>query len=452
MASSSGVQRSMDDFLINPTAVNIMDQYGDEASTAVAVTPPRELYAFENGSKEDETKVDFKRFRDEPVYSRGYTSEEELASPVENDDFSLGSFDSDVESIISDDGSLHIQTAGQQLCSRAQAVHVVSAGKAKVVSMPKMIDSPRTPYSMASPTTSIRPPTTPNTTPTPAEEVAASPSSPSRSSEEEWPISPTPFIRAGRPEQARTIRRRPNLSPLQMVGRSESPQELNRVPKCQASTRTVNFIEDGPRTALPALAPAPAPAPHAPGLSHTPSKRRVYKLPSAFSLRALGKTLKRYSVESDGNGSQSSFSPPQSTRRLQKDPPISTCTPSKPLPKMIPRGANERAPPIVLPTCPYDAADGDASDEELQQQARGRNVSTAPQSPEVGKELGVARRKSLPAYVSAQVIHDFVGDDGVWYGLWYMVDLRGELADEEWLTSATIAFKAHRYDEYELYE
>ncbi len=397
----------MDDFLINPTTGNMMDKFGN-AYPAVPVTPPRELFPLEANKKDLESTISFKRFRDAAIYSPGYASEEELASPVDNDDFSFRSLDSDAESIASNDnGSYHVQTCtAQQLCSRAQAVHVVSAGKAKVVSMPKLTDSPST----QSPTSPARPitywpaqSTVSGLTRTYINEDAPSSSPSLLTSGEQWPASPTPLIRYGRPEQPRTIRRRPNLSPLQMFPRSESPQEVNSVPKSNAFSKSVNFLNYEPApAALSTVSLSPA----------VPSKRRVYRLPSTFSLRASWKSLKRHSGGSDGSSDEPAVSP-QSSQKVQlhaiADMHIPTRTSSKALPKMVPRGANERAPPIVLPPCPYDAGDWDDDDESLKWPLR-KDCSTKdsltssdPRNMEHGFEVARSRRKSLPAYVSAQV-------------------------------------------------
>ncbi|KAK4501990.1 hypothetical protein PRZ48_007801 [Zasmidium cellare] len=85
----------------------------------------------------------------EPVFWHGYTSEEEVASPVDDEDdddqFSLHS-DESMDSIASN-ASFPEQLAEacsnvKQQCNKAQAVKIQAAGKARVVSLPKPIDIP----------------------------------------------------------------------------------------------------------------------------------------------------------------------------------------------------------------------------------------------------------------------------------------------------------------------
>ncbi len=210
-----------------------------------------------------------------------------------------------------------------------------------------------------------------------------------RSSEEEWPITSTMFEQAERQGNIRTVRRRPHLSPLQIVPRSESPYELSSVPKVSTPPKTavnIRFRE----------APTPSVS-----ISVTPPtgmpRRSVTKLASTFSLRTLSRSFKRTSgLERDQ--STSTFA---QTPHTIPEMHIPSRTSSKQVPKMVPRGANERAPLLVLPPCPYDETEeAPATPWPL------RTSPTVIPSPTSVQPYSFTttreRRKSLPA-VSSQV-------------------------------------------------
>ncbi|TKA66517.1 hypothetical protein B0A55_09394 [Friedmanniomyces simplex] len=84
----------------------------------------------------------------------------------------------------------------------------------------------------------------------------------------------------------------------------------------------------------------------------SPSRRRLHKLGSSIGLNVF--SMKRT------NSSDSSLGDALDT--IKEPEPVASASPTSPLqplaraaslkPKMVPRGANERAPPLILPLCP----------------------------------------------------------------------------------------------------
>jgi hypothetical protein len=213
---------------------------------------------------------------------------------------------------------------------------------------------------------------------------------------EQWPISPTTFERAERQGYIRSVRRRPNLTQLQIFPRSESPYELTSVPKAFSppkTAKTANFLDYDQQASPRAITPS-TPLP----------KRKLHKLSSSFSLRTFSKGFKRSSVsEKSVAGSTTSLAMPAQMPYTISEMHIPSRTSSKPLPKMVPRGASERAPPIVLPPCPYDYAE-----QEIEPTTPWplRDEPVAPPSPTDFQQRFATtrdRRKSLPTNVSSQV-------------------------------------------------
>ncbi|KAK1088017.1 hypothetical protein LTR48_002035 [Friedmanniomyces endolithicus] len=130
---------------------------------------------------------------------------------------------------------------------------------------------------------------------------------------------------------------RPELSTTRFQSSMPHPESRPR------AVRTADFLRYDPYPALPGEQPTTPPP-------VSPSRRRLHKLGSSFGLKVFG--MKRT------NSSDSSLGDPEAMR--ESDPAASAPPPSlQPLarassmkPKMIARGANERAPPLVLPPCP----------------------------------------------------------------------------------------------------
>lgn len=83
---------------------------------------------------------------DEPFFWDGYTSDEEAASPIALDDWDGTDDDSfsDLPELSPDEEhTASIVSQAHQLCAHARAVTIVSAGRARMVMVPKIIDKSR---------------------------------------------------------------------------------------------------------------------------------------------------------------------------------------------------------------------------------------------------------------------------------------------------------------------
>ncbi|KAK3696335.1 hypothetical protein LTR37_018000 [Vermiconidia calcicola] len=364
MTDTPNVKYSMDDFLINPTSINmdenyVYDAWSRQPHRPMPVIAPDEPHAMKHGQKTSEPSATIRNFTDERIWWGGYTSDEEIASPVDDDDYSILSMDSDPESTSSFKGGLyHAETFNnaQQLCSRAQAVQVVSAGKAKMVTMPKAVEvsspqlrrRPLTPAAAQTPVSWINPHTISGIHQSSDSPRLFSP----RLSNENLPDSPLSASSMGMPTSQRSVRRKTELSRLQIHPSSVSSQSIGSAPMSLPAQR-VRFVDDDTsHSHIKALSPTPS----------TPSLRRMQKLSPSFSLRGFGIRHRRRSGSDDNTCDEAVRV--QQSKPLKASAPISdmhipTGTSSKPIPRMVPRGANERTPPIVLPPYPYDLADDD---------------------------------------------------------------------------------------------
>jgi hypothetical protein len=399
----SHIKRSMDEFLVNPTVP--MDDYrriGEPSSPAGnAAHPDRSntYYTLKLGDKPAEDPTTIRRF-DNVAGWRGYTSDEEVASPVENDDFTFDSTSSDGDSIASiHEAQYHaqIRNNAQQLCNRAQAVQLVSVGKPKVVSMPKPVDFPAT-YSPQAfdHETEVRPSVSSMSYMRPAggyyhihSSTGSSPRSSGENSYPSFPIPPT-----SQPTGPRLVRRKPVLPRLQTSNRSDSPQSdtSSSTPRTAWPVGRPNFLDYDPFSSDYSV--------HVAASSSTP-KRRLHRLSPPFSLKSLSRSLRRSSTSDgssgDGGINKRDISGPIGSPIIS-DVHVPTRTSSKPMPKMVARGANDRAAPIEIPPCPDDYQDG-------------FNVPAWPQrSDSVAQFDGPrsvaprihGRRKSLSVFVSTQ--------------------------------------------------
>ena len=402
----SPVKRSIEDFLVNPT-IRMDEQYSYEERCAfseslIPVTPPKELLAFKPRRKNSKRAGGIEYFNDETSFWRGYTSDEEVASPIDNDDFSFISTNSEGESAASiGEQSSHSQKSNnaQQLCSRAQAVQVVSAGKAKVVTMPKLVEFPaiqRDDSMMSRP--DVRPP------PFRKNRVNLSGSSQysnsscgysSRSSAEETSRSPTSSPHSGQPQDLRFARQKLKSPRNQVVASPESLLSTNPVftPKTAWPARRLNFSDHDPPS-LDSIARSHA--------SSSATKSIMHKF-SSFGLRGLSRRGRR-SGAADGSSAEDVTAKKDLEAPVRSpvisDMHIPSRTSSKPPPKLIPRSANERAAPIILPPCPDEYED----DFPVPQwPPRSDSVATMmPNRTNTNPAIMHSRRKSLSAFVSVQ--------------------------------------------------
>ena len=354
-------RRPMEDFFFSPTYNFDMDEHprfsmaSDMENYRCSPTmPPDDMFSFKAGVKTPEPSAAIRRFTDEPMFWRGYTSDEEVASPIDADDMSFRTTSTFTDG---DRPSRHTSNASfpeklaqtcnkvEQQCSRAQAITLVPAGKAKVVSMPKLVDVSTTPrMRRPAPITPVRPPVSRLNRVEIGSLTSSQASNSPRTATEKSPVSIAPSSVAALLTRGKSIRPRPSLPNLQATARvqASTPHSASssRVP------RTAEFLRHDPYPSPPddqALTPPPM----------SPSRRRLHRFGSSIGLNVFG--TKR------SNPSDSSIEElPEATKEVDAITPASPKAPSpqsltrstSTKPRMIARGANERAPPLVLPPCP----------------------------------------------------------------------------------------------------
>ncbi|KAK0289634.1 hypothetical protein LTR35_002832 [Friedmanniomyces endolithicus] len=350
-------KRPIEDFFCNPTHNFAMEEHPrySMASEPVIVgspmMPPSEMFSFKAGIKTPEPSAAIRHFTDEPMFWRGYTSEEEVASPIDTDDRSFRT--TSTFSVISQpasrmsDASFPGQLAEscervERQCERAQAITLVPAGKVKVVSMPRLVNvsaSPR--MRRPAPITPIRPPVSRMSRMGISSQTSSQASASPRTSTEKLPVSTAPSSVAALLTRGKNVRQRPSLPNLQATTRFQSsmphPESRSR------NVRTADFLRYDPYLSPPSEQPTTPPP-------VSPSRRRLHKLGSSFGLNVFG--MKRT------NSSDSSLGDPEAIKEHEpaaaaSPPPLQPLARTSSVrPRMVARGANERAPPLVLPPCP----------------------------------------------------------------------------------------------------
>lgn len=345
----------MEDFLINPTFDAMDDRHRSRPSLVVdgyvSTSPPVDMFSLEKVPKPPEASATMRSFVEEPFFWRGYTSEEEVASPVEADDLSFRSATSPSPSPSQLGDAPFSEPFAQggyrveQQCSKAQAVTFVSAGKARIVSLPKAVDSPTAsrPKRPAA-DTSLRLPMSrfpSGETDTSTTSFQNSPRALTHTSSEKSPVStPTSSIAEQQKKGRNTLRRRPSLPVLAATARFHA---ATASPLSTFHSQSTDFLNHDPFPSAEQMSPP-----------MTPTKRKLHKFSSSLGLGVLAKGAKG-ATSPDGSVSED-------IEAAQGPEPILATTLAMPTrrpstrTKMIPRGANERAPPIVLPPCPesYD--------------------------------------------------------------------------------------------------
>lgn len=444
-------RRQPQNFFAHPTSPTamIMEDYCTSprhfrsstwSANAVPVTPPAEVFQLRPGKKTPEAAATIRDLIDEPIFWRGYTSDEEVASPLVDDNrsFDSGSFCYDSEDVVSIHDAPTPQRSTQSLGvsrpdgTQAQAVQFMSAGKAKFVSMP----TPRVVRTAPSSPTRL-PVSKMNRMNIEGRTINFSRTITPKSSGEGYGESMGSGTTKRSAYAQRVVRRKPDVPALQAMSRSQSPSYDNMALMSPSAARRAGFVEpevhpatsplsegvwfsqsttpdeerpsasakqttaqdhDFEPEAFPAQEASPMPdspplslprkrssnyvlvgssstrrpAPFSTGLhslqdaytipdsSSLSRPRLLRKLSSTFSFRTFNRPSRQDSVSSSESEKLRAVSETTSKPAHPiSDMHIPTRTSSKPLPKMVPRGANERAPPIVIPPCPDDYDDGD---------------------------------------------------------------------------------------------
>lgn len=309
-----------------------------------------------------------------------YASEEEIASPIATEDFELDSTSSKVASTPSlrESSSLERLPANatsmrvvrvrspslttpdiEQLCSWAQAVPLLPAGRPRIVSVRK----------------------SPNHSPS-----SSTAQSLGKSASVETLEAPRPHIaRHDERSSSPMFSRRPPLSPTEKAppmpaSRAPADQPLeSRMPRSRKSMvlpkRPHNWLQ---AETMPASVPLCAqrvseqraemkrtntniPArPQQPDTLSSQSRHRLLKFSSTFNLRGIGSSRRQDSTSSsDSDQWMTDMQRPTTSASSQVYTLFSDPSPivSKTKAKLIPRGANERAPLLILPPFSEEVVD-----------------------------------------------------------------------------------------------
>lgn len=391
--------RAVEDFPLDPTEMS--DRYAESRSLTLNT---RQCSGQQLASNTEQKPFHTlkERFSDpllEQLYWRGYNSDEEDLSGDDSDTMSISSASSGeiLEmtptrlSIISAEvlqDAKRRSLIDQTVCC-AQAVTFKPINHGDIILSPRLVDIPPSPRSDRSQSIShCKPPTsrlakldmskatrhqrsvhsTPRTS---LEESsnASTPSTPPTSVDDRSPVS----------SSEKVIRRKSAVHSMRGVARREYSVKADN----QALRE---FLATDPSTHTKPLSYVPA---H----MAPPSKRKLRKFSSSFSLG-------RFTKRKDTPESSSDELPTLSTLNRQKLPAPEVYRPTRcsslqpPPTKMVARGGNERAPPVVLPPCP-DGSEDDVG--PMRGPMRRAPKSYAPTgAPKPGRKLH-RRQRSLSA-------------------------------------------------------
>lgn len=371
--------KSMQDFFIHPTVGFDSDFYRscystifeDTAYTTTSMETTTTA-TFDLAEKTKRAAPTFETLPQETTLMQGYTSDEEAPSPIEADDLSIHSDDdslSDVEIIEATHSSppARIQAESsynvpKSPCNQAQSVTIVPAGRAKVVSMPKLVKVNSAPTTtIARRRSSLKPPVSRlnqmELADYDVDEQSSSSSSDNKSSrrssiDKSAPsTAPSSIAEREQTTEETKLSRRPSTPLLNAVVR----KPLSLRPTTSRSTSSpisVGLFKDDPNSPLEYSPPTRKPT------TPTTPKSKPSQ-PSFFNLSRFSKTLNRRN---------STITPQHITAPPPPTPttPTPSAAPSPRRPKsagatrarMIARGASYRAPTLELPPCP-DEVDGD---------------------------------------------------------------------------------------------
>lgn len=351
--------RAIEAFLINP--VEMGDRYA-ESQTLTLNTRPR-IDQLASNTRNKAVRISKESFSDplvEQLYWTRYDSDEEALSSIDSDTESISSTSSGeiLEmtttrlSIVSAEELAKSCHPVEQVVHCAQAVTFQSVNHGDVKFSPRLVEIPPSPRHIRPKSMGCyRPPTSrlskldtsPGTvhqrsvasTPRTSLEnssIASTPSTPPTSVDERSPIS----------SNEKVIRRKSAVAGMRSVAKREFSFHGQPMPDAQTLRE---FLATDPSS-------HEKPISHVPAHLTTPSKRKLRKFSSSFSLGRFNPSFAKRNSSSDHileNAPETPRIPEvyRPTRCSSLQPPPTT--------KMVARGANERAPPIVLPPCPDDS-------------------------------------------------------------------------------------------------
>lgn len=349
--------RNMEDFFINPTR-DMGDRYTAETPRmsrmtsrhALTIRKSMELLASKSGRTTSSRSRERESYAD-PLSDilRGYTSDEEAASSPDDSDALSTASNSDAEimdatptrmSIIvpEDLVTSYIARERQFLRARAMSLKPIATGPGGPgLLSPRLIDIPASPVTQRQSPVRQRRPHVAQLQKSQALRNDKSVSSTPRSSMDDRsdtsaPSTPPTSIDERSPFSDKVIRRKrstPVMRDIACAQGSYSPS---------ASSTDLDLRE------FLASVPATVPTQNRHTVAAPPPRRRLQKFSSSFSLSRLANTKRRDSTDSSAD---EEF-PPATSLRPVPEVYIPTRTSSM-QPKLVPRGANERAQPLVLP-------------------------------------------------------------------------------------------------------
>ena len=139
-------------------------------------------------------------------------------------------------------------------------------------------------------------------------------------------------------------------------------------PAALSNKRSSNYILQSSSARRPAYLSIGTQDAYAYTFPNSPSLTRprlLRKLSSTFSFKTFNRPSRQDSFSSNESEKLHPLTETKKPHHPISDMHVPSRSSSKPLPKLVPRGANERAPPIVIPPCPEDYDDGADDEGEL---------------------------------------------------------------------------------------
>ncbi|GAB7366866.1 hypothetical protein MBLNU230_g1035t1 [Neophaeotheca triangularis] len=306
----------------------------------------------------------------ESAYMQGYTSDEEAPSPIEDDDMSVHSIDSFDDAEIVEASTSALPSSKQQTtatgnstqsrCTQAQTVTIVPAGRAKVVSMPKIVKTNST--SSESTTrrrSSLKPPVSRLSHMELAEydtddQSSNAKSSPRSSIDKATSTAPSSVAEQEEFPKSKSLRRQPSTLTLDAAYNNSPKRPTTSSGTTTISHRSMGLFKDDPNSPLEYSPPMPQ------SPKSTPPRKQPRQSTSFFNLSRFG--LSRSNTTSKPASPTTPKSPQPPALSRDEPSPLSQLRPKTSSgsvrSKMIARGASYRAPVLELPPCPTDV-DGD---------------------------------------------------------------------------------------------
>lgn len=344
--------RSMDDFLIHPT---ILDHDSHQHLHMSLPTPdsmpapPLDMGKARPAATKSESAtlptIDESAFQ--PWLT--YTSDEEVVSPMDADRTGPSSRNASFSSDCSlpellEDEDAHLE----KHCGQAHTVVIQLAGRAKMVSMPKMVDIPRRSMCVSTAMEGRRPSIV-----IPPRRRSIGMATRARWSQDSQ-TSTSSSASSRHSASSATWHSPTSTAPSSLFDDFEDEPHTKHKSKRDSSSRHVDLVQAArtfsERPASPASPAAPMMHPRRASTCSefaAPSIRKRSKLGSAFALHRIGKTFaRRDSMIADG---MESLKEPEAVRATSTHGVPQPKRYSSGRPKLVARGASERAPTITLP-------------------------------------------------------------------------------------------------------